>query len=71
MSSKKLVNGVSSGCLTIFGLPFLAAGVFLSWLYFTPSPVPLIPESGTTTKIVLGIYTVWAAIVIAPLIPCV
>lgn len=36
MSSKKLVNGVSSGCLTIFGLPFLAAGVFLSWLYFTP-----------------------------------
>jgi hypothetical protein len=30
-SSKQL----SSGCLTLFGLPFLAAGLFLSWLYFS------------------------------------
>jgi Protein of unknown function (DUF3592) len=31
-SSKSLVGG---GCLALFGLPFLAAGVFLSFLYFS------------------------------------
>jgi hypothetical protein len=31
-SSKSLAAG---GCLTLFGLPFLGAGLFMSWLYFS------------------------------------
>lgn len=31
-SSKSLAGG---GCLTLFGLPFLGAGLFMSWLYFS------------------------------------
>lgn len=31
-SSKTLADG---GCLTLFGLPFLGAGLFMAWLYFS------------------------------------
>jgi Protein of unknown function (DUF3592) len=35
MARSKSVKSPSGGCVTLFGLPFLAAGLFMSWLYFS------------------------------------
>ena len=35
MTRSKSVKALSGGCLTLFGLPFLAAGLFMTWLYFS------------------------------------
>lgn len=34
--AKKANHPLSAGCLSLFGLPFFAAGMFISWLYFSP-----------------------------------
>lgn len=34
MAKSKPAKELPSGCLTLFGLPFLGAGLFMSWLYF-------------------------------------
>lgn len=35
MAQSKPSKALSGGCLTLLGLPFLAAGLFMSWLYFS------------------------------------
>jgi hypothetical protein len=35
MKKRRSANQLSGGCLSLFGLPFLAAGIFMSWLYFS------------------------------------
>lgn len=35
VAPKSLNSLAGGGCLTLFGLPFLGAGLFLSWLYFS------------------------------------
>ncbi len=35
MANPKSSQQLSSGCLALFGLPFLAAGLFITWLYFS------------------------------------
>lgn len=35
MAKSQLPKALSGGCLTLFGLPFLAAGLFISWIYFS------------------------------------
>lgn len=34
MSKGNIAQKLSGGCLALFGLPFLAAGLFMSWVYF-------------------------------------
>jgi hypothetical protein len=36
MKPKRASQQFSTGCLSLFGLPFFAAGIFISWLYFSP-----------------------------------
>jgi hypothetical protein len=36
MKAKKAISSLSAGCLSLFGLPFFAAGMFITWLYFSP-----------------------------------
>jgi hypothetical protein len=35
MAKPNSLKELSGGCLTLFGLPFLGAGLFMSWLYFS------------------------------------
>lgn len=35
MKPKRAAQQFSTGCLSLFGLPFFAAGIFISWLYFS------------------------------------